>query len=251
MTGHEQYVVIKDLARLKDWSASRVDLCADDFEKAVTPKMARLQANKGNFSGFKRHGWVEQWLSGKTLGATHSFGMRGSKGSGKYLRIYDKWLESDGEIDSVRWELELSGKMAKTAFAYLAGCDNPEDYVGKIAKYIGGSISFVHRTGEKNLERLKVVGWWAKIVRELGSAKLTVKRTKPGLEKSKEWFEHAVSKKLSMLAEYITEVYGKGSFQKWINNSMSEGYKRITPKEHELITRTVSRMNRKSLKAVA
>ena len=55
--------------------------------------------------------------STQTRGATFYCGARGGD---RYLRIYDKNYESNGEIDSVRYEMQLRGERANAIFDHVA-----------------------------------------------------------------------------------------------------------------------------------
>lgn len=87
---------------------SRVDLCFDDYRKVVT-------------TGYYRKKWVDgciqspfinsvTCMGSETKGYTMYFGSL--KKRTKLLRIYDKFLESKGEKDCVRYEFELHAEQA-------------------------------------------------------------------------------------------------------------------------------------------
>lgn len=101
--------------------------------------------------------------NGELKGDTLYFGGRGKNGGGKYLRIYNKTLESKGVVDSVHWECECSKKKAQHAFFKLSQCAFASLLVG----LIGGCIDFVERK-DKNLGRATRFEWWQSIVDLLG-----------------------------------------------------------------------------------
>lgn len=88
---------------------SRIDLCYDDYDKKYRPydycKLMFDNRLKTHFQSIKYDG------SGKKTGNTIYFGSL--KKRNKLLRIYDKDIESDGLIDSVRYEFELHADNAK------------------------------------------------------------------------------------------------------------------------------------------
>lgn len=87
---------------------SRIDLAFDDFSKTYTGRHYRMFWSQDRIqSPFIRNITCMGDLN-------HGFTLYvGSlKKRDKLLRIYDKWLESDGEIDSVRYEFELHADKA-------------------------------------------------------------------------------------------------------------------------------------------
>ncbi|GAI12027.1 unnamed protein product, partial [marine sediment metagenome] len=143
----------------------------------------RCAAAKGDFSMFN------VTSENRTRNRTHkendgvvydavTFGRRASKGSRAFLRVYDKYLESNGESDCIRWELELTQHKADKVFKYLAGCDgNLETFATVCGAIIGGCITFVHRTeraGDKNIIRLAEYDWWTAIKETLHTLSLRI-----------------------------------------------------------------------------
>lgn len=89
---------------------SRIDLCFDDFSKTFTVD-------------YYRKAWAEDRIQSPYINSIQCIGSHkkgftlyvGSlKKRTKLLRIYDKFLESDGEVDSVRYEFELHSDAAKS-----------------------------------------------------------------------------------------------------------------------------------------
>lgn len=96
---------------------SRLDICYDDFNyrNNFTPfDFNRFLANKRISTNTKKMQFI---TSTQTKGATFYCGARGGD---RYLRIYDKNYESNGEIDSVRYEMQLRGERANAIFEHVA-----------------------------------------------------------------------------------------------------------------------------------
>jgi hypothetical protein len=148
-----------------------VDLLGDEFRREFT---GFLECSVSQNAGGKRKGKLTG--RGLTYSAV-SWGRRGSLGSGKYLRYYDKWLESGGERDCGRWELELCKKRAQKLYrAFVQVPANGWPHLIGLA--IGGCIDFRHRpvngagqllrAGDKNWERCKRMWFWTRILAKLG-----------------------------------------------------------------------------------
>lgn len=81
---------------------TRLDLAYDDFTKTFTPFDFNIFMTEGRITTESR---VWSYISsGHKCGGTFYLGKRGRD---RMIRIYDKEYESDGRIDSIRYEFEL------------------------------------------------------------------------------------------------------------------------------------------------
>lgn len=110
-----EFTCVYDLFKILDdryCHATRIDVAFDDFTKTFSPNyygtkfIEREMFNDGkecNYitTKYRRMNFV---TSESTQGSTFYLG---SRQSGRMMRIYDKNYESHGEIDSVRYEIEL------------------------------------------------------------------------------------------------------------------------------------------------
>lgn len=81
---------------------TRLDLAYDDFTKTFTPFDFNIFMTEGRITTESR---VWSYIaSGHKCGGTFYLGKRGRD---RMIRIYDKAYESDGRIDSIRYEFEL------------------------------------------------------------------------------------------------------------------------------------------------
>ena len=202
------------------WQASRIDVFFDDFDRIITPR--KLFATvyepglfaeaplKADFSGFLRIQSKSEHH--KTRGIVHDevdFGRRGSQGSGKYLRFYDKQLETQGRLKCCRWELELCDKKAKRAWGAIVRVSSEHSDVGEVERgiasvigaMIGGSIDFKYRTGDANLDRLERYEFWQTIIDKMGRdpSLLRVPREEKKVHKSLRYICKQCSGTLQML----------------------------------------------------
>jgi Replication initiation factor len=210
-------VLMKGLLQY-DFSPSRLDLYFDDRERIISPQVlyhtvcsvtpAGKQIRK-DYSGFKRIDARGPSDGTKRVYDECAFGRRGSKGGGKYLRIYDKALESQGENPSIRWELELCDKRAKMAYECLVLCasqdaDWEKIFAQAIGAFIGGCIDFKRRdgrAGSKNLSRCERYPFWQAILQKLDAAELRIEQPQKTIEKAKRYVETQVAGTLQMLAK--------------------------------------------------
>jgi len=174
-----------------NFSCSRIDTCFNDYDRIISVAEIKKEVEKGNFSGFKKpteYKKGELTSEGLILtGDTVAFGSRGNNGSGKYARIYDKGMESDGKEDCIRYEIEWSLKRSKVVFEDLFGTEDLDEFIVVLAGHIGGAILFVDRSkNEKNIERLKLLPWWRKIVDMLGRSVFSIPAVESTIEGTKQ-----------------------------------------------------------------
>ena len=192
---------------LHNFKATRIDLAIDDFSKTISPRFIHEIAKQGNFSGFRNiptqdkagnwkapsYRWVESpWCDSD--GELHQAGTInfGSCQSDKQFYVYDKWAESDGKIDSIRFEARFLDEQADIRFREILKClQSGEGYEDSYCKLIGsmacGAIDFVDRETDERLSRCLRFEWWGQFIDELGRVTFPVPRQKPTIEKVVRW----------------------------------------------------------------
>ena len=203
----------------------RIDVYYDDYSRIISPRklhktVFELDDDDPNyvirkdFTGFRT---IDQnQKADKNSGLKYdcvAFGSRGSKGSGAYLRIYDKYLESGGDVDAIRWELELTGGKARAAFEKIYQHIQEPDSLAKLAGgLIGGCIDFQKRdTGDKNLDRCERYEFWQRILDQIGKAKFEIVYSKPTIHKAKEY----TAKQTINLHKAIKAALGPEKYFEW------------------------------------
>jgi hypothetical protein len=123
----------------------------------------------------------------------------GSRQSEKYIRIYDKRLESKGAIDCIRFEVEFKGGMAARLFEEFASASGVEAAFDIAASYSVGTIDFVERTS-KNIERCPIAPWWAAFIDAVGGRKrMSIPRLKRTVSRITSWHDKQVARSLALL----------------------------------------------------
>jgi len=202
------------------FQCSRLDAYYDDPQRLVTPSgLAALVHDenadghvlRADFTGFRR-------ITKRTISNDKArtfdevaFGTRGANGSGKYLRIYDKGLESKGENTAVRYELELSDERSQKAFEMLTHA-TIKDASGIVGALVGGCIDFKKRTGDRHLERLERYGFWQTIIDRLGRVPLAGKQVPKTVERSAAYVQRQVAGTLQM----VRQAWGAEKFFPWL-----------------------------------
>lgn len=100
---------------------SRVDIALDDFDKKYKALDYCKFWTNGRIVSRMRKANLIMNSEGSGKGSTFYLG---SRATGKLLRIYDKDIESEGELDCLRHEVELHGDYAKDFAQYIIENDD-------------------------------------------------------------------------------------------------------------------------------
>jgi len=108
-----------------------------------------------------------------TLGNGITIGRRGKKGSGRFLRVYDKGLEKESSQKGqwIRWEVEFTSGKADSIADKLVSTN---DFLNTITEYTLGTVDFRENTGSRELARRPRANWWHEL---LGSVEPKVMRS--------------------------------------------------------------------------
>ena len=173
-------------------------------------------ADQGSYKGFRKHRpIVERRHNGELMGETIYFGARGKDGAGKFLRCYGKDLESKGEVDSVRWEVEFSKERANIIFFQLAMSSNITEFATKLAMFIGGAIDFIERNGNRR-DTIDRLAFWEQILDALGAAVVRNPKPDQSIETAMNWIEVSVTPSL----EKIRRAVGDDRYYEWLQKQM-------------------------------
>ena len=215
---------------------TRADVAYDEPTRMILPHEIAAESQKGNYTGFRRSEHQSPLkLNGQREGDQIAFGRRGKAGSGKYLRIYDKLLESDGDNPCVRYEVEFAKRRARAVIFELSQAETFDKFVALMAGLVGGAIDFIerdNRAGGRNIDRASRLDWWSRIVERLGRVRVAAERPSMKIETSKEWVETSVATTLATLRKAI----GQKEFKLWIEQLVEGAEVRITPKQSAAIS---------------
>ena len=183
---------------------SRLDFAYDDFSKSYMPLDYFNWWQNGNFKSKFR---VAHFDHGADGGTTFALGNRAGL---RYLRIYDKDIESKGKVKAVRYEFELHSYTAN-ALAYSIAFEKRFCF----RDFILSMFSIIENTGKSQKCREKLnIDWfyWVdnlKFNEEL--VKIPTGLQGSTVEKNVVWFETYCVKTLAKMfylfgPEYIDEI---------------------------------------------
>jgi len=190
---------------------TRLDVFADDYQRLMTPQRLKRIIRRGDYTGFRQFHFKEtgnRLKNGVVFNHLEvDFGRRGGNGSGKYLRVYDKSLDSKDERNCIRWEVEFHGERANKAFDELSQATSTGAFAKFCGSLVAGSITFVHRTGDNNLSRLVVYKFWERFRKVLGSLVVRIEKKVSDIAGMYRWVRKQVAPTLATLrATFLDEV---------------------------------------------
>lgn len=183
---------------------SRIDIAIDDFSRMLKVDEIIQACESGNYHGFKKSKSTKNHNS-KYGGWTVNLASRQGE---KFIRIYDKYAESEGKINSIRYEAEISGNLSNKLFSMLLEFPRGErEYQMELINYAVGTIGFIERI-DKNIHKNPLLPWWKEWLEYLKCCpkKLHVRRIEPKINTKKRWIERAVGKSLALLKDALGAV---------------------------------------------
>lgn len=218
---------------------TRVDVFYDDMERRVPIETVVAACVRGCLCGFKL--WEPRgpmkMVNGENVRVGHgvTFGCRGDNGGGKFFRVYDKGLESQGDRDCIRWECEFRDGHAKQAWAAIVLCEELPKLAQVLASLIGGAIGFVDKDSGDRLSRRKLVGWWAEMLERLGKVSIRVKRVCPTLLAVSDWLLKQVSTSVATLREFFSRQGNPAGFNQFLAGLIRDGQRHMRNRHENMI----------------
>ena len=200
--------------------STRLDVATDDVERAVPLELVHAAAEAYNFLGFRLTDSHRPKECGVLVGDSRTFGRVGKNGSGKYLIVYDKGLESGGLEDFIRWEARFYKDVAGVVFENLCDSDSMEEFDRKLGRAWGGVIDFRVRTDDAHSERWARVDWWQRVLDETGRVVYRLERSTPPLQRFCEHVGRTVLNGLA-LARIVAQSEGV-DFWQVLNQALDE-----------------------------
>lgn len=252
----------KELAQNFTWRCARIDAFADDLERVITPrelfelvyhedrhaaptiisrgpkKVLHRPVLRRDFTSFRVIGFsTECSASDGCQYEQVRFGRRGDKqGKGLSLSVYDKWLESGGEISAVRWEAEVTGERANNLFSRLVDTLTLE-WGQVIATVIATCIDFPIRgdtLGKSNVHvpRLQRHAFWENLAGRLGSPDKNVLALAVKPKTVEKALGHV--KRSMGTAQMLSVALGRKKYLKWYVGEVDKG-DRLNQQHHNAI----------------
>jgi len=178
--------------------ATRCDVAIDDYRRVVSPADV-LKVIQGPDSVTHARKWLVQ--QGGDVGSSDLTGETaylGSPKSRQRLRVYDKGLESLGEIDAVRWELESREEAAETMVSALA-CGH---WGQVMSARLVGFVDFRDYESHSEVEKRHRLGWFQQLVGLINKASAYLPKVPRTAEEVVEWLDRSIGPMLAVSMAY-------------------------------------------------
>jgi hypothetical protein len=228
-------------------NVTRCDLTLDDWAKVITPlELDVLTSGADDPYALNKAQCVTRvqqstFLRSKGPKGGDTWYLGGSKGDAR-LRVYDKARESLGEVDAIRWELQLRGDRAKDAVVMLAfesharGDDLGAVMGEVIQQQLVRFVDFRNREQDSNISRCDRLYWFCALVEGAEKARPVVVKPPLTVERMHDYAESALPSWLATLADSAPLVVG-ASPELWILSMLDEGRRKRSAR-HSLALRS-------------
>jgi len=183
--------------------ATRCDVNLDDYNRAVSPLQVEASAQGPEIVTHAKRGLTHR---GFAVGETETTGVTvyiGQPSSRQRLRVYDKELESKGEMDCVRWELQCREETAQTLMAQMAHGEWGEVVTRRLVAFVDFREDTVGpRGGKVDTEDRPRCGWFAQLVGTAVKATAYLPKEARTVEQVIEWIDRGVSTSLALAVEF-------------------------------------------------
>jgi len=208
---------------------TRCDINIDDWDRVVSPGDV-LVALQGRDAVTHAKRCLMQ--RGSDVGSPETTGHTvylGQPSSRQRLRVYDKGLESDGEIDAVRWELQARDEPAQTLVAKLA----TQDWADTITRRLVAFVDFKDAASSSHVELRDRLPWYERLVRGAVKASAYLPKLPKTVDQLIDWFDRQIGTTLAVAMRYW-----EGDLAPlW--RIAKEGEKRFKPKHLAMLARAV------------
>lgn len=198
ITMHQAIEIIDGLFKL-GFKMCRMDIAIDLYSHTDLIETMTKSCMNGELCRAKK--FEPKYVqSGKHLtGHGCNVGVRGKDGSGRYLRVYDKTLQTKtGDAGGwVRWEAELSDECAQEAAMQIV---LEENFIQIALSHAFGVCDFREVTGSEHLHRRPRSKWFEDLIGRVQPTRVVQSRSKSTLHSFKRWMQTSVVPKLETLS---------------------------------------------------
>jgi len=222
----------------------RIDVCLDDFSRRIDPHDLLEIAKIKDYSRFRQFHLRQSYENGNKLSYDSIVFGSLKKGWIKQLEVYDKNLETKGKINAVRWEAKFREDKADTIFTMLAGTSgNLDAFALLCGSIVVGSITFIHRNGDKNIPRLDEYDFWKLIKEGLSDLRIRSKKKVNTVTGIIKWVERQVAPNFACLSKLFKS---EKTFFAWILDLLRDGEGRLNANQLNIVDRYSGSLEHKS-----
>lgn len=184
--------------------STRCDIAIDLYDRPELIEEAHQSWRDGHLVGAKKilH-LVEETSGGVVTGKTLNVGVRGKDGSGRYLRIYDKGLQTktmdEGKWN--RWEAELTDDIAAEFILQFA---EASDMNQVMLKHAFGVVDFLEEPDIRRSRRQRCA-WFQSLLARIEPITLKKRRSASTLYSKMRWYQTCVMPTLQTISDVTSK----------------------------------------------
>jgi len=174
--------------------ATRCDTAIDDYQHIVSPGQV-LETLQG--SDTVTHAQKVLTQQGGVVGSKELTGATvylGAPGSRQRLRVYDKGLESGGEMDCIRWELESRKEAAETMATALAY----QNWGQVMSSRLVGFVDFRDVDSHSEVEKRERLVWFQLLIGLVRKASAYLPKEVRTAEQVVDWLDRSIGPSLAV-----------------------------------------------------
>ena len=181
--------------RIHEGVATRCDVKIDDYEHVISPEGVRELLQTPDVVTHA-HRW--QSVNEGAVGHKEETGRTiylGKAGSRQRLRVYDKGLQSDGEINAIRWEMEARKEPAVTLVASLTDGNWAQVITDRLVTFVDFRD---HTSAARIVDRIRLP-WFARLVGMAQKASAYLPKALRSVDQVIGWIGSQVSTSLAVV----------------------------------------------------
>jgi len=207
--------------------ATRSDINLDDYDRGVSPGEVEVVLQGPDAVTHARKGLVQRGFDVGSPDLTGQTTYLGQPSSRQRLRVYDKGLESGGEMDCVRWELQQRHEAADSLIRLLA--DPTREWCSVVASRLVSFVDFRDASAHSEVEKRPRLPWFERLIRSAEKASAyPVKAARTAFEVV-DWLDHAIAPSLAVAMSVF-----KGDLSEFVG-LMERGRSRWKPRHVAMV----------------
>jgi len=225
VAGQERLVSFLRYCLLHGGKATRCDVALDDYQRIVSPAVVQETLQSADVVTHAQKVLTQQ---GGCVGSPELTGATvylGAPASRQRLRIYDKGLESGGEMDCVRWELESRKEAAETMVAALAHQEWGQVMVSRLV----GFVDFRSADSHSEVEKRQRLPWFELLVGLARKASAYLPQVSRTVEQVVDWLDRAIGPCLA-----VAMTFWQGDIEP-LSRIIRDGQLRWRPKHRAML----------------
>ena len=231
MSQKENAVFLQCLMEDYKGEFTRFDIALDDFGKRLDFDAVSEAIWEQNYFDFKKFRDISSGSLGSDERGRTIY--MGSTTSPKFLRFYNKSVESGGETDSYRLELVLKADHAKiVGSAWCQMLLEPEDVVSRwLSSLVIGAVDFRKKI-DKNRDRCPVLSWWSDFCAAVNASgiKIVLPKKQNCLVRTMDVLEFQYAPTIAIIAEVLG-----AAFEPYIEQLLQSGKDRMSSRHRAII----------------